>query len=231
MKNIIQLELKKFSLRPYLIGLLIANVITLFLSVFTSTLLTSGIGVYTSAGLPAMQLDTITLATMLVRATLIVWEAVFISTFIIEEYRNKTMTLLFTYPVNRAKLIFAKVIFICCLMLVFHVCSSVFQHICIFLLSGQFDFVTYSFDSLLVQIITTISTILIGLLPLCVGMVKKSTIATIVSSIIIVAVASNSQGSTAGLMSIPVIAVVFGLIGVIFSAVTIRKMVISDVYD
>ena len=67
-----------------------------------------------------------------------------------------------------------------------------------------------------------------GLLPLYVGMIKKSTIATVVSSIVIVAIASNSQGSSAGLMSIPVAAVIFGIIGIIFSAVAMRKMILSD---
>jgi ABC-type transport system involved in multi-copper enzyme maturation permease subunit len=175
-----------------------------------------------------MQLDTMTLATMLVRATLIIWEAVFISTLIIEEYRNKTMNLLFTYPINRTKLIIAKVILVCGLALVFHVASSVFQHVCIYFLSGQLEFVTFSFESVPIQIITIISTILLGLLPLCVGMVKKSTIATIVSSIIIVTVASNSQGSSAGLLSLPVEAIVLGILGMIFPAITIRKMIASD---
>jgi hypothetical protein len=59
-------------------------------------------------------------------------------------------------------------------------------------------------------------------------MIKKSTIATVVSSIIIVAIASNSQGSSAGLLSIPVAAVIFGIIGIIFSAVAMRKMILSD---
>jgi len=211
-----------------LIGLIGANFIILVLSIFTSTLLNSEETVSMSAGLPSMQLDTITLATMLVRATLIVWEAVFISSFIIEEYRNKTMGLLFTYPVNRAYLIMAKVILVCGLALVFHVGSSVFQYVCINLLSEQLDFVTFSIKSVPNQIITVISIVFIGLLPLCVGMVKKSTIATIVSSIIIVAIASNSQGSFPGLLSLPAAATVLGIVGIIFSAITIRKMITSD---
>ena len=69
---------------------------------------------------------------------------------------------------------------------------------------------------------------LMGLLPLYVGMIKKSTIATVVSSIIIVAIASNSQGSSAGLLSIPIAAIIFGIIGITFSAITMRKMILSD---
>lgn len=184
-----------------------------------------------TAGIPLMQLDTISMASMLVRAALIVWESVLISSFIIEEYRSKTINLLFTYPVSRTRLIIAKLILICGIMLIFHIGSSIFQNFSIFLLNEQFEFVTYSFENLSTHIITTISTILLGLFPLFVGMVKKSTIATIVSSLLIIAIASNSQGSTAGLLTIPMLAVFFSIIGVIFSTVAIRKMITSDLYN
>ena len=179
-------------------------------------------------GFAPVQLDTVTLAAMLVRATLIVWEAVLISVFVIEEYRNKTISLLFTYPISRTKLIMTKLILICSIMFLFHVLSNIFQYASIFLAEKCFSFVTFSIGNILAQTITTISAILLGLLPLYVGMIKKSTIATVVSSIIIVAIASNSQGSSAGLMSIPVAAIIFGIIGIIFSAIAMRKMILSD---
>lgn len=228
MRKLIRLELKRFELKPHLIGLITANIVILFLSSFMSMLLTTDANVSPPTGLPEINLDTTTLAVILVRATLIIWEAILISSFIIEEYRNKTIGLLFTYPVNRAKLILAKVVVICGIILGFHVFSVFFQHISILLLSNQFDFVTYSIENPIIQVITAISTILLGLLPLCIGMVKKSSIATIVSSIIIVAIASNSQGSSAGLLSVPIVAVVLGIIGVISSTFAIRRMITSD---
>lgn len=231
MIRLIQLELKKFSFKPHIIGLAISNIFILLLSVFVSTLLPAIENITIMIGLPEVRLDTITIATMLLRAALIVWEAVLIAALIIEEYHNKTMGLLFTYPVNRTKLIFAKLMMICGIMLVFHAVSSAFLHIGILLLSGQIEYVTYNFESISIQIITAISAILLGMVPLCVGMVKKSSIATIVSSIIIVALVSNSQGKTAGLMSIPVIAVGLGIIGAIISIITVRKMVSSDLYN
>lgn len=231
MIKLIQLELKRFSFKSHIVGLVIANITILLLCVFISTLLPAVANITTMIGLPEVQLNTITLAIMLVRATLIVWEAVLIATLIIEEYHNKTMGLLFTYPVNRTKLIFAKLILICGIMLVFYIGSSIFQQVCILFLSGQMEYVTYSSESLSIQVITAVSSILLGMVPLCVGMIKKSSIATIVSSIIIVALVSNSQGKTAGLMSVPVIAVALGLVGVIVSIITVKKMVASDLYN
>lgn len=227
MLNLIKLELKRVSFKSYFIGLLAANIVIALLSAFTSSLLNAGGGVAVT-GLPPAQLDTLTLAIMLVRATLIVWEAVLISVFIVEEYRNKTINLLFTYPVQRGKLIAVKIILICGVMLLFHGLSGVFQFACLSLASRYFLFVTVSPANLMTQSITALSAVLLGLLPLYIGMIKKSTIATIVSSFAIAAIVSNSQGSGAGLMSIPIAAIVFGVIGAGFSAITVRKMVSSD---
>ena len=228
MWNLIRMEIKKVPLKPHIAGLLIANFIIFLLSVFTSSLLTASGNISTLPGFAPVQLDTVTLAAMLVRATLIVWEAVLISVFVIEEYRNKTIGLLFTYPISRTKLITAKLILICCISFTFHVLSNIFQYATIFLAAKCFDFVTFSFGNIMAQAVTTISAILLGLLPLYVGMIKKSAIATVVSSIIIVAIASNSQGSSAGLLSIPIAAIIFGIIGITFSAITMRKMILSD---
>ena len=227
MLNLIKLELKRVSLKSHFIGLLAANIVIALLSAFTSSLLKAGSGVAVT-GLPPAQLDTLTLAIMLVRATLIVWEAVLISVFIVEEYRNKMINLLFTYPVQRGKLIAVKIILICGVMLLFHELSGVFQFASLSLASKYFLFVTVSPANLMTQAITALSAVLLGLLPLYIGMIKKSTIATIVSSFAIAAIVSNSQGSGAGLMSIPIAAIVFGVIGVGFSAITVRKMVSSD---
>lgn len=227
MLNLIKLELKRVSLKSHFIGLLAANIVIALLSAFTSSLLNAGGGVAVT-GLPPAQLDTLTLAIMLVRATLIIWEAVLISVFIVEEYRNKTINLLFTYPVQRGKLIAVKIILICGVMLLFHALSGVFQFTCLSVASKYFPFVTVSPANLMTQAVTALSAVLLGLLPLYIGMIKKSTIATIVSSFAIAAIVSNSQGSGAGLMSIPIAAIVFGVIGVGFSAITVRKMVSSD---
>ncbi len=222
------MEIKKVPLKPHCAGLLAANLIIFMLSGFMSSLLTASGDISTLPGLPPFQLDTVTIAAMLVRATLIVWEAVLISVFVIEEYRNKTIGLLFTYSVSRTKLIIAKLFLICGISFLFHVLSNIFQYASIFLAAKCFDFVTFSVGNILVQIVTTISAVLLGLLPLYVGMIKKSTIATVVSSIVIVAIASNSQGSSAGLLSIPVAAIIFGIIGIIFSEIAMKKMILSD---
>ena len=157
MWNLIRMEIKKVPLKPHIAGLLAANFIIFLLSVFTSSLLTASGNISTLPGFAPVQLDTVTLAAMLVRATLIVWEAVLISVFVIEEFRNKTIGLLFTYPISRTKLITAKLILICGIMFLFHVLSNIFQYATIFLAAKCFDFVTFSFGNIMAQAVTTIS--------------------------------------------------------------------------
>ena len=57
---------------------------------------------------------------------------------------------------------------------------------------------------------------------------KKRNKTRVVSSIVIVVIASNSQGSHAGLLSMPVDAIILGVIGIAFSAMAIHKMTASD---
>ena len=68
MQNLVKLELKRVSLKSHFISLLAANVVITLLSAFTSSLLSADGGVAVT-GLPPAQLDTLTLATMLVRAS------------------------------------------------------------------------------------------------------------------------------------------------------------------
>ena len=166
MKNLISLEIRKVLLKPHMFGLAAANIIIFLLSAFTSSLLTQNGNMPAFNGLPPAQLDTVSLALMLVRATLIVWEAVFLCVFIIEEYRNRTISLLYTYPVNRTKLLLAKLLLVCGIMLLFHTVSYIFQYACIFLASKYFVFVTFSLGDIWVQAVTAISAIMLGLFPL-----------------------------------------------------------------
>ncbi|MCJ8171722.1 ABC transporter permease [Clostridium botulinum] len=182
------------------------------------------------SGLPPLQLSTVAIAKLLIKTTLIVWQSVLIATIIVEEYQSKTIMLLYTYPINRKKMIAAKITLVCGIMLIFYLSSEVFQHIAIYIFSRYISFITYQLDNILIQLVIIVSAILLGLVPLYIGMIRKSTIATIVSSLIIVCITSNSQGSTAGLISVPAVAITFGVIGLIFAALAIKKITTSDLY-
>ncbi|ACO86426.1 TPA: ABC transporter permease [Clostridium botulinum] len=230
MKHLIKLELERFPLKPHLLGVILANIIILALSVSVSSTFATTSMQSIPSGLPPLQLSTVAIAKLLIKTTLIVWQSVLIATIIVEEYESKTIMLLYTYPINRKKMIAAKITLVCGIMLIFYLSSEVFQHIAIYIFSRYISFITYQLDNILIQLVIIVSAILLGLVPLYIGMIRKSTIATIVSSLIIVCITSNSQGSTAGLISVPAVAITFGVIGLIFAALAIKKITTSDLY-
>ena len=59
MRKLIRLELERFSIKPHLIGLLIANIIILLLCVMVSTFIKALGGVMAAAGLPDFSLTTV----------------------------------------------------------------------------------------------------------------------------------------------------------------------------
>ncbi|AUM95132.1 TPA: ABC transporter permease [Clostridium botulinum] len=230
MKHLIKLELERFPLKPHLLGVILANIIILALSISVSSTFATTSMQSIPSGLPPLQLSTIAIAKLLIKTTLIVWQSVLIATIIVEEYQSKTIMLLYTYPINRKKMIAAKITLVCGIMLIFYLSSEVFQHMAIYIFSRYISFITYQLDNILIQLVIIISAILLGLVPLYIGMIRKSTIATIVSSLIIVCITSNSQGSTAGLISVPAVAITFGVIGLIFTVLVIKKIITSDLY-
>ncbi|EKX80636.1 hypothetical protein C1142_09650 [Clostridium botulinum] len=103
MKHLIKLELERFSLKPHLLGVILANIIILALSVSVSSTFATTSMQSIPSGLPPLQLSTIAIAKLLIKTTLIVWQSVLIATIIVEEYQSKTIMLLYTYPINRKK--------------------------------------------------------------------------------------------------------------------------------
>ncbi|HCQ89716.1 MULTISPECIES: ABC transporter permease [unclassified Clostridium] len=230
MVSLIELELKRFNLKSHVFSVIIANIVILFLSVFMTYMLS--IGQIPQTNLPSFELDTISISSMLIKATFLVWEAVLIARIIVEEFRSKTMSLLFTYPINRKKLIATKLMLILLVTFVSIVLSEFFQNICIFGVSKVLNFVSYGIapKDVFNLGITTITATLLGMLPLYIGMIQKSTIATIISSLFIVSIVVNTQAGTGGLISIIPISLVLGAVGLFFAAIAIKNIVNNDLY-
>ena len=104
MKTLMTLEMKKNNVKPYLLG---ALGITIAMFGF----------LYLFAGVEEEELstyaDVIMIVTILNMASYCILSAVMFSRFVIEEYKGKRAILLFSYPVNRVKVLFAKVLLVC----------------------------------------------------------------------------------------------------------------------
>lgn len=103
MLRLMKLELKKFKLGWYVKGAVIANIAILALMISTSI-------VAPVEADPEIRDPQIILlmASALVRATFVVFGGVLIAKLIIDEYKNKTILLMFSYPINRKKMMVSK---------------------------------------------------------------------------------------------------------------------------
>ncbi|BBH23659.1 hypothetical protein Back11_50040 [Paenibacillus baekrokdamisoli] len=226
MIKLIKLEMKKHKFGWYWRGAAIANlliIVLLWLIPFTAddgASFANFEGVYTSMGL-------------IVRATFTVFASVLISRLIIDEYKNKTVTVLFTYPVPRKKLIAAKLVLIMGMTLFTNLASLVVIATAFNIINAYFDFFpgTQSLDVLIEQgfrlFIHAISAAGVGLIPLYFGMRKKSVSSTIVSSILLAAVI-NSNNNDFSLGSFLSVSITLAVIGILIAYLSFRNIDRTD---
>jgi ABC-type transport system involved in multi-copper enzyme maturation permease subunit len=170
---------------------------------------------------------------MLVRLAFIIYASVLLSKLIVEEYRNQTMALLFTYPINRKKLLLAKLLIVGVITFVLVVVGTVLVSAGFYLFNEKLHF----FSSPLTADIVKKQAVLLGvnavaaagmaLVPLFFGMIKKSVSTTIVSSILIVAVI-NSSNNGASLGENIAVPIALGIIGFFIAYLSIRKVEHAD---
>ncbi|MBC1353742.1 hypothetical protein HB837_15115 [Listeria innocua] len=225
MKKLVAIELKKMALNKYVRHAIIANIVIACL-VFMTTVLTSMGG----EGVPQMAVTTV--IDSLVKSTFIVWESVLIANFIIEEFRSKTILILFSYPLDRKKAIISKLLIIFSVIFISMFASQLIQNALFFTLNQFLPVINYSVTAseITVILLTTITSILLGMLPLYVGMVNKSTVTTVVSSILIVSLTVSSGGQDgSGLITVLPVSVTMAAVGVGLVYMAIQKMLSEDI--
>ncbi|MCU5379686.1 ABC transporter permease [Bacillus cereus] len=193
MLHLMKLELKKFKLGWYVRGAIIANIAILALMIFTS--IVAQVEGDREIRDPQMMLLT---ASTLVRATFIIFGSVLIARLIISEYKNKTILLMFSYPINRRKMMSSKLAIIAIVTFITVILSNILVVGVFFGIDSYFSILPNSFtiDQLTQEGINlvplAIATAGISLIPLYFGMRKRSVPTTIVSSLIVVSIAINN---------------------------------------
>ncbi|MBP1082655.1 MULTISPECIES: hypothetical protein [Bacillus] len=98
MFHLIKLELKKNKLGWFIKGAILANIIILgFLCMIPAIEMSEGEQTFKNFT------DFFTISGAFVRSVFIVFAAVLISKMIIDEFKNRTMLVMFSYPINRKK--------------------------------------------------------------------------------------------------------------------------------
>ncbi|OOM75516.1 ABC-2 family transporter protein [Clostridium puniceum] len=231
MFKLIQLEIKKFKIKGNLKGAIIANLIilaSLLLSIFVTKanneiIFSRWDDIFGSIG-------------TFVRITFLIFSSVLISKLIISEYKNKTINILFIYPVNRKKLMIAKLFLVVMFTFIAMIISNIFITFSLLILNVFINFISESLtmDILLPNLINialySFIYSFISLIPVYVGILRKSRSSTILTSVILISVLNNGNKGH-NLSSIIIIPIIFAIIGVISSYLFIKDVEKVDVVN
>lgn len=229
MFKLVLLEIKKFKLYDYWKGIVIANIgiaafITLFFILEKSDI-----------EIPFENFDTAMLiSNSFIRATFLIFAAVLIVKIIIDEYKNGSITIMFTYPISRKKFLGAKLFVIVSFTFVNVMISSLMMEGGILIADRLFNIIPEVIekeaivDNIMKSFLGAIASAGLSLIPLYFGLRKKSSAATIVSAIILVALV-NSTSENFSVFSIIAIPLSLGLIGLLIGYGSIRKIEYKDI--
>ena len=229
MLRLMKLEMKKFKLGWYVRRAIIANIAILALLIFTSI-------VSQIEGEPEMRDPQMVLlmASTLVRATFIIFGSVLIARLIIGEYKNKTILLMFSYPINRKKMMVSKLAITATVTFITVILSNILVVGVFFGIDSYFSILPNSFtvDQLTREGINlvplAIATAGISLIPLYFGMRKRSVPTTIVSALIVVSIAINNNPMFSTATFLP-LQLALAAIGVVIAYYGIKNIEKEDI--
>ncbi|MED0967279.1 ABC transporter permease [Bacillus paramycoides] len=229
MLQLMKLEMKKFKLGWYVKGAIIANIAILALLISVGY-------VAQIEGDPEIRdpQAILLMASTSVRGTFIIFGGVLIAKLIIDEYKNKTILLMFSYPINRKKMMVSKLAITAILTFITVILSNIFVVGIFFGIDSYFSILPNSFtvDQLIQEGINlvplAIATAGISLIPLYFGMRKHSVPTTIVSSIIVVVIAINNQPMFSIATFLP-LQLAFAAIGITIAYYGIKNIEREDV--
>ncbi|AAP11441.1 ABC transporter permease [Bacillus cereus] len=229
MLHLMKLELKKFKLGWYVKRAIIANIVILALMIFVSII------AQVEGDAEIRNPETILLmASTIVRATFIVFGSVLIARLIIGEYKNKTILLMFSYPINRKKMMASKLAITAIVTFITVIVSNILVVGVFFGIDSYFSILPNSFtvDQLMQEGIKlvplAIATAGMSLIPLYFGMRKRSVPTTIVSSLIVVTIAMNGNPEFSTATFLP-LQLALAAIGVVIAYYGIKNIEKEDI--
>ena len=136
-------------------------------------------------------------ASLFTKAAFLIFESYLLSTIIIDEFKRRTIFQLFSYPVSKIKLLWGKVFTVILISFIAHFTAHLVIQLLIKLVAVLTESNYIPIASQLINLAgITFATVLIGLLPFVLGMIKHSTAITMLSGLGLAALLSNvSPGS------------------------------------
>lgn len=201
MSKLISMELRRNNLGMYVKSAFIITIVSLLL-LYTFAILSRSEEEFSS------YTDILAITGVVNMACFSIMGAVMFSKFVISEYAGKRSLLLFSYPIDRKKVLWAKVVIVelttviglivsnLGLFAIFYVTESVFP-----LVRDTLTFRVILF-SLLLSIIQGLVAGSFALISMAVGFVKKSVPATIITAVLLCALISNFFATMSSFLSL-----------------------------
>ncbi|MCB2360891.1 hypothetical protein [Clostridium estertheticum] len=219
MIKLIKNEIEKFNFKKYIKSAIIANIIILgVLTLITypiKDLKTDAISNYTTV---------FTIIDSLVRATFMIFSSVLISDIVINKLKNK--------KINIKKTISAKIIIIIMFSFLTIILSNIFIEISFYFLDKGFNLIPNKLNlniitrNILTIFMYAITSSLMNLISLFLGIIKKSTFVTILSSIVLVSIVCsyNNGFSLNSIIAIPLSLAALGILSAYLSIKQIENL-------
>ena len=232
MGKLIKLEWEKYEIGKYIRN---AAILIVLLVTFNYAMTFLGIANDPDTGVPDMAISNMGVSTnveLLTDITFLIFAAAMHATFIIGAYKNKTMNLMFLYPLNRKKIMAAKMLAVC----IFCFAGIVIAKLACYGVSnlgfmmGQkasfpMDYNMLSVSFYIQLLIRSAATISISLLALLIGMIAKSSKVTVISSfLLIILMQGNVGGATLkDNLAVPIVLMAISVLAAILIVQRVEK--------
>lgn len=187
MAHLLKLELKKFRITR--------NIVFTFVAILFSILFMT-VSLVDSMTDPKQTKDTFesmfTVVGLLMSFIFLVYSSVLTARLVIGEYNQGTITIMFSYPLNRKNLIASKLIIIMAYTAISMVVGYLLCTVYLIVADRTFDMLEGAFQLSMLQtwiptaVITIVVCTILSLWPFIIGMIRKSVPATIVTSLIVI---------------------------------------------
>lgn len=227
MLNLIKLELRKTKISGSILGGFIASF--LIMAFVIAVNYDGPEKPFNSYGDVLLNID------LFVSLTFIIFASVLLSKFIIDEYKSKSITVLFMYPLQRKKLLTAKLLIVVLFTFLFGIIGRVLAFSGFYIYNSFAHFIPGELTtSLLIEhgvryLVHSAMYSCIALIPLYFGMRKYSVPTTIVSSILVAVALNANTGTEFTLSKIVIIPVIIAALGLLVAYLAIRNVDTKDV--
>ncbi len=132
-------------------------------------------------------------SSLFTKAAFLIFEAYLLSIIFIDEFKQRTIFQLFSYPISKIKLLWGKVISVIVISFIAHFTAHLVIQLLIKLVAvlTESDYIPVV-NQLINLVGISFGTVLIGVLPFVIGMIKYSTPITILSGLGLAALLSNA---------------------------------------